>query len=73
MVDLLRGRGDGSNAPRIIGADRTEKAEELLKTGASLILSSCPACDLQLTRMIRKLDVNIKVVDLMRFLDDALS
>ena len=49
------------------------RAEELLKTGASLILSSCPACDLQLTRMIRKLDVNIKVVDLMRFLDDALS
>jgi heterodisulfide reductase subunit B len=49
------------------------RAEELVNTGASLILSSCPACDLQLTRMIKKLDPNIKVVDLMKFLDDALS
>jgi heterodisulfide reductase subunit B len=49
------------------------RAEELVKTGASLILSTCPACDLQLARMISKLDPNIKVVDLMRFLDDALS
>ena len=49
------------------------RAEELVKTGAALILSNCPACDLQLTRMIKKLDPNIKVVDLIRFFDDALS
>ena len=49
------------------------RAEELVKTGAALILSNCPACDLQLTRMIKKLDPNIKVLDLIRFLDDALS
>jgi Fe-S oxidoreductase len=45
----------------------------LVKTGAELILSNCPACDLQLARMVKELDPNIKVVDLMRFLDDALS
>jgi Fe-S oxidoreductase len=49
------------------------RAEELVKTGAALILSNCPACDLQLTRMVKKLDPNIKVVDLIRFLDDTLS
>jgi heterodisulfide reductase subunit B len=49
------------------------RAEELVKTGAELILSNCPACDLQLARMIKKLDPDIKVMDLIRFLDVALS
>jgi Fe-S oxidoreductase len=49
------------------------RAEELLKTGAAVILSNCPACDLQLTRMVRKLDPKIKVLDLVKFLDEALS
>jgi Fe-S oxidoreductase len=49
------------------------RAEELVKTGAALILSNCPACDLQLTRMINKLDPNIKVMDLIRFLDEVLG
>ena len=49
------------------------RAEELARTGAALILSSCPACDLQLSRTVKKLDPDIKVVDLIRFLDDALG
>ena len=49
------------------------RAKELVKTGATLILSSCPACDLQLARMVKKLDPGVKVVDLITFLDDALS
>ncbi len=49
------------------------RAEELMKTGAALILSTCPACDLQITRMVKKLDPNIKVMDLIRFLDEALN
>lgn len=49
------------------------RAEELVNTGASMILSNCPACDLQLTRMVKKLDPNMKVVDLIGFLDEALD
>jgi heterodisulfide reductase subunit B len=49
------------------------RAEELAKTGATVILSNCPACDLQLTRMTKKIDPKIKVMDLIRFLDDAVS
>ncbi len=52
-----------------IGAKR---AEELLKTGASIILSNCPACDMQLTKSVRQLGSDIKVIDLIRFLDNAL-
>jgi Fe-S oxidoreductase len=49
------------------------RAEELVGTGAEVILSNCPACDLQLTRMVKRLDAKIKVMDLIRFLDEALS
>jgi heterodisulfide reductase subunit B len=49
------------------------RAEELVRTGAKVILSNCPACDLQLTRMVKRLDSNIQVIDLIRFLDEALS
>ena len=50
-----------------------KRLEELLKTGASVILSNCPACDLQLTTLTKKVDPNVKVVDLVKFLDDALE
>ena len=49
------------------------RAEELLKTGANVIVSSCPACDLQLTKSIKKMDPNVAVIDLVRLLDEALE
>lgn len=49
------------------------RMEELLATGASVILSNCPACDMQLARAAKKLGADVQVVDLMRFLDDALQ
>ena len=49
------------------------RMEELLATGASVVLSSCPACDMQLTQTVKKMGANVQVVDLMRFLDDALQ
>ena len=52
-----------------IGARRIE---ELLATGASVILSNCPACEMQLANAAKKLKANVKVVNLMKFLDDAL-
>ena len=50
-----------------------KRAEELLQTGASVIISNCPACDMQLTKVIKKLDSKVKVVDLVKFLDEALE
>jgi Fe-S oxidoreductase len=47
--------------------------EELLATGASVVLSNCPACEMQLTQTARKMGVSIQVIDLMKFLDEALD
>lgn len=49
------------------------RAEELLKTGANVIVSNCPACELQLTKIIKKMDANVAVIDLVRLLDEALG
>ena len=49
------------------------RAEELLKTGANVVVSNCPACDLQLTKSIKNMDPNVAVIDLVRLLDEALG
>jgi Fe-S oxidoreductase len=49
------------------------RAKELLKTGANVIVSNCPACDLQLTKITKKLDASVAVIDFMRLLDEALG
>jgi Fe-S oxidoreductase len=49
------------------------RMEELLETGADLILTNCPACDFQLRRIAKKADGTVKVMDLITFLDEALN
>ena len=49
------------------------RAEELLKTRANVIVSNCPACELQLTNVIKKMDAKVAVIDFMRLLDEALE
>lgn len=49
------------------------RMEELLKTGASIILSNCPACDMQLTKISKKMGAKVRIIDLIKFLDDALE
>ena len=49
------------------------RMEELLKTGASIILSNCPACDMQLTKSSKKMGAKVRIIDLIKFLDDALE
>jgi hypothetical protein len=71
--DMYYELGAGVNLYELSERIGLRRAEELVKTGAEMILSNCPACDLQLARMIKKLDPNIKVLDLIRFLDEALS
>jgi len=49
------------------------RAEELLKSEAALIISNCPACEMQLRKILTKLNSDVKVVDLISFLDAALE
>ena len=46
--------------------------EELKKTGADVIVTNCPACEMQLNHTVKKLKADVKVVDILRLLDDAL-
>ena len=49
------------------------RMEELLKTGAPIILTNCPACEMQLSKAARRLNADVQVVDLVKFLDRALE
>lgn len=49
------------------------RMEELLQTGASVVLSSCPACDFQLARVAKKMRPEVRVIDLIRFIDEGLD
>jgi len=48
-----------------------KRVKELLATGADIIATSCPACELQLLKGINKVKTDIKVVDLAEILDEA--
>jgi len=47
--------------------------EALKATGASMIVTNCPACEMQLSHTAKKVDENLKVVDIMHLLDVALQ
>jgi len=49
------------------------RVEELLKTGAKVIVSHCPACVMQLKRSAEKMKADVKVIDLVEILDEALK
>ena len=49
------------------------RMQELLQTGASLVVSSCPACVMQLTQSAKKLKAEVQVKDLVEILDEALE
>jgi len=46
--------------------------EALQATGASIIVTNCPACEMQLSHQAKKTGTDIKVVDILRLLDEAL-
>lgn len=46
--------------------------EELLGTGAEVIVTNCPACEMQLAHTAKKMESDVKVADILCFLDDAL-
>ena len=49
------------------------RVEELLNTGANVIVSHCPACVMQLRRSAVKMKADVKVMDLVEILDEALE
>jgi len=48
-----------------------KRVRELITTGASTILTSCPGCVIQLMEGVKDLKANIKVLDLAQVLDEA--
>ena len=46
--------------------------EELMETGANVIVTNCPACEMQLNHTISKLKTDVKVVDILSLLDEAI-
>lgn len=67
------GGGLEATHPELAERVAIRRMEELLATGASVVLSNCPACDMQLTQTAQKMGADIQIIDLMRFLDDALQ
>ena len=47
------------------------RVEEFLRTGASVIVSHCPACVMQLRRGAKKIKADVKVMDFVEILDRA--
>jgi Fe-S oxidoreductase len=50
-----------------------KRIEELLKTGAPVIVTNCPGCMMQLANSARKLGANVKIWDVAEILDQALE
>ena len=49
------------------------RMEALKATGASVIVTNCPACEMQLNHTAKKMDENLKVIDILHLLDVALQ
>jgi Fe-S oxidoreductase len=67
------GGGLEATHPELAERVGMRRMEELLATGASVVLSNCPACEMQLTQTAKKMGASVRVVDLMKFLDEALD
>lgn len=67
------GGGLEASHPELAERIGLRRAEELLETGASVFISSCPACEMQLAKATKKLHSNIRVMDLVEVLDQALQ
>ena len=48
------------------------RLEALQNTGASVIVTNCPACEMQLRHMVKKTGAKTEVMDIMQLLDESL-
>ena len=67
------GGGLEAGSPELSERLGKRRIEELLDTGADVILSHCPACVMQLKRSAQKTKADVRVLDLVEILDEALQ
>ena len=67
------GGGLEAGSPELCERLGLRRLEELLSTGANVIASHCPACVMQLKRSAEKMKADVKVMDLVQILDEALQ
>jgi Fe-S oxidoreductase len=67
------GGGLEAASPELCERLGKRRVEELLKTGAEVIVSHCPACIMQLRTSVKKLSADVSVMDLVEILDQALE
>jgi Fe-S oxidoreductase len=67
------GGGLEAGSPELCERLGLRRTEELLKTGANVIVTLCPACVMQLRRSAQKMKADVKVMDLVEILDEALE
>jgi len=67
------GGGLEAGSPELCERLGRRRAEELLETGANVIVSHCPACIMQLKNSVKKLKADVAVMDLVEILDEALE
>lgn len=67
------GGGLEASSPELCERMGLRRVEELLNTGANVIISHCPACVMQLRRSAEKMKADVKVMDLVEILDEALK
>lgn len=67
------GGGLEATHPALSESIAANRVEELEKTGARIILSACPACEMQLRKAANRLDADVTVASVVKFLDEALE
>jgi len=67
------GGGLEASNPQLAERLGQRRVEEFLGTGASVIISHCPACVMQLRRAAKKIKADVKVMDFVEILDNALE
>lgn len=67
------GGGLEAGSPELCERLGRRRAEELLATGANVIVSHCPACIMQLKNSVKRLKADVAVMDLVEILDEALE
>jgi len=66
------GGGLEGSSPELSERMGLRRAEELLRAGADVIVTHCPACIMQLRRSVEKMKAKTKVLDLVEIIHQAL-
>jgi Fe-S oxidoreductase len=67
------GGGLEASHPELSDRVGARRIEELLETEASIIATNCPACMMQLSKAVKNLNEDVKVMDVIEILDKAIA